>query len=189
MPAPVAYERMTGVHDVLAALKKLDANAARRANRAINAAAGEVAKTARGLVDPQGLSGWQRQLPGGRDGARRKGYNPSEVAAGIKVKRRRPRKRGPAVQAFVVIQNTSPAGSIWETAGRRTDGMPSRAGKPPSGNGRAMVAAIRRRGGAASRTVWAAADQTDMGEVRRRIQTEITVAADLCQSLINRARR
>ena len=181
MAAPVAFEKVRGVHDTLAALKELDKNALRRTNRAINAAAGEVAKTARTLVDPQGLSGWQRQLPGGRSGNRRKGYSPVEVASGIKVKRRRPRRRGPVEQAFVVIENSTPAGAIWEVAGRKSDGV------TPAG--RAMVAAIRRRGGAASRTVWAAADLTDMGAVRKRISDEIWAAERLTQSLINRARR
>lgn len=181
MAAPVAYEKVHGVHDTLAALKELDKNALRRTNRAINTAAGEVAKTARTLVDPQGLSGWQRQLPGGRAGSRRAGYNPAAVAAGIKVKRRRPRRRGPVEQAFVAIANTDAAGSIWETAGRKSDG------DTPAGV--AMVAAIRRRGGAASRTVWAAVDQTDMGAVRKRIYDEIRAAEQLTQSLIARARR
>lgn len=177
----VKAERVQGVHEVLAALKELDANAARRTNRAINSAAGEVAKTARTLVDPEGLSGWQRQLPGGKAGSRRAGYNPSQVASGIKVKRKRPRKRGPYIQSFVVIQNSTPAGAIWEVAGRETEGI------TPAG--RAMVAAIRRRGGDASRTVWAAADITDMGSVRKRIDDEIRAAKKTCQALINRAGR
>jgi len=172
---------VTGVHETLAALKELDANALRRTNRAINKAADEVAKTARTLVDPQGLSGWQRQLPGGTAGNRRKGYNPAEIAGGIKVKRKRPRRRGPAIQSFVVVQNSTAAGAIWEVAGRKSDGT------TPAG--RAMVAAIRARGGDASRTVWAAADQTDMAQVRQKIESELKAAAVLVQALINRAGR
>ena len=170
---------ITGVHETLAALKELDANAARSINRAINKSAEQVAKVARGLVDPQGLSGWQRQLPGGREGARRAGYNPAEVAAGIKVKRKRPRRRGPLVQAFVVVANTSAAGSIWEVAGRKSDGV------TPAGQ--AMVAAIRQRGGPASRTVWAAADSTEYGNAQREIAAHVAEAERLCQTAINRA--
>lgn len=176
MPKEIA---IYGVHETLAALKALDANAARQINRAINKSVDKVAQTARGLVDPQGLSGWQRQLPGGRGGARRAGYEPSEIARGIKVKRKRPRKRGPLVSAFAVVQNTTPAGAIWEVAGRKSDGI------TPAGI--AMVEAIRRRGGPASRTVWAAADQTDMGRVQDEIRGHIEQARRLCQAAIDKA--
>lgn len=171
--------QLHGVHEVLAALKALDKNAARRINAAINKAAGEVATTAKGLVDPQGLSGWQRQLPGGTAGKRRKGYSPAEVAAGIKVKRKRPKKNGPLFSSAIVISNTSAAGAIWEVAGRKSDG------KTPAGM--AMVKAIRQRGGAASRTVWAAADQTDMGHVQDVIVEQINIARKQVQSMIYKA--
>lgn len=170
---------ITGVHETLAALKALDANAARATNRAIGKAAEKVATLARGLVDPQGLSGWQRQLPGGTAGNRRKGYSPAEVARGIRVRRRRPRRRGPDVQSFVEVQNTSAAGAIWEVAGRRSDGQ------TPAGQ--AMVSAIRARGGPASRTVWAAVDSSEYGDAQREIAAAVADAERQCQAAINRA--
>lgn len=170
---------ITGVHETLAALKELDKNAARSINRAINKSAEQVAKVARGYVDPQGLSGWQRQLPGGTPGNRRKGYSPAEVAAGIRVKRRRPRRRGRVVEAFVYVQNTSAAGAIWEVAGRKSGGI------TPAGQ--AMVRAIRERGGPASRTVWAATDSTEYGQAREEIASHVAVAEKWCQQAINRA--
>ena len=168
-----------GVHETLAALKALDHNAWRRINYAINKAGGEVRDVARGLVDPQGLSGWQRQLPGGTKGNRRAGYNPAEVASGIKLKRRRPKKNGPEVQSAIVIANTTAAGAIWEVAGRKSDG------KTPAGM--AMVKAMRRRGGPASRTIWAAADQTDMGHVHEVITDQLDIARKQVQHMIDRA--
>lgn len=169
-----------GMADTLAALRQLDAKAARATNTAISKAADELVQTARRFVDPQGLSGWQRQLPGGKAGARRKGYSPAEVAKGIKVKRRRPTKRGGQLQSHVVVANTSAAGAIWETAGRKSSGK--------TASGRAMVAAIRQRGGPASRTVWAAADQTDMAHVRRKVLDLTRDAQRQVQALINKAR-
>lgn len=168
-----------GIHETLAALRALDKNAARRVNAAINKAAGEVRDVAKGLVDPQGLSGWQRQLPGGTKGSRRAGYNPAEIAAGIKLKRKRPKKNGPVIQSAIVIANTSAAGAIWEVAGRKSDG------KTPAGM--AMVKAMRQRGGAASRTVWAAADQTDMGHVHDVIVEQVNIARKQVQSMIDKA--
>lgn len=158
--------QITGVYETLAALKALDKNLARRTDKKINDAAREVAKLGQSLVDPQGLSGFQRQLPGGKAGARRAGYDPSMIAKGIIVKRKRQKKRSNGeMRSFVVIANTTAAGAIWEVAGRKSRG------NTPAGV--AMIRSIELRGGDASRTIWAAADQTDMGAVRDKIREVI----------------
>jgi hypothetical protein len=170
---------ITGVYETLAALKAFDVNLARRTDKKINDAAREVANLGQSLVDPQGLSGFQRQLPGGRVGARRAGYDPAEISKGIKVKRRRQKKASNGeVRSFVVIANTTAAGAIWEVAGRTSDGV------TPAGI--AMVRNIRNRGGAASRTVWAAADQTDMGAVRDKITAAINESVAEANTKIKR---
>lgn len=168
-----------GVYETLAALKSFDKNLARRTDKKINDAAREVARLGQSLVDPQGLSGWQRQLPGGTKGNRRAGYDPAEIAKGIKVKRRRQKKRSDGeVRSFVVVANTTAAGAIWEVAGRKSDG------DTPAG--RAMVRNIRNRGGAASRTIWAAADQTDMGALRDKIRAAINESVAEANAKIKR---
>ena len=170
---------ITGVYETLAALKAFDKNLARRTDKKINDAAREVAKLGQSLVDPQGLSGWQRQLPGGTGATRRAGYDPALIAKGIKVKRRRQKKRSNGeVRSFVVVANTTAAGAIWEVAGRKSDG------KTPAG--RAMVRNIRNRGGAASRTIWAAADQTDMGALRQKIRDVINQSVAEANAKIKR---
>ena len=171
--------QITGVYETLAALKAFDKNLARRTDKRINDAAREVARLGQSLVDPQGLSGFQRQLPGGKKGARRAGYDPAVIARGIKVKRKRQkRSTNGEVRSFVVIANTTAAGAIWEVAGRKSDG------KTPAG--RAMVRNIRKRGGAASRTVWAAADQTDMGAVQDKIRAAINESVAEANAKIKR---
>jgi len=50
-----------------------------------------------------------------------------------------------------------------------------------------MVRNIRNRGGAASRTVWAAADQTDMGEVQDKIRAAINESVAEANTKIKRA--
>ena len=183
MAFSVKAAKPTGFAETMTALRQLDKNAARRINVAIKKAAEDVAAEARSLVVGDVLSGFARQMPGGTAGTRRKaygnGYDDDLVRKGIKVKMRRPRKRGPAVQSFVIVANTTPLGVIWETAGRRSTG------KTPAG--RAMIRNIRTRDGVPNRTVWRAADRTDMGAVRRKIEEQMALARSLCQQQINRA--
>ena len=179
MAGIASSNEITGVYETLAALKALDKNLARRTDKKINDAAREVSTLAQSLVDPQGLSGWQRQLPGGTAATRRAGYDPMVVARGIKVKRRRQKRSSNGeVRSFVTVANTSAAGAIWEVAGRSSDG------KTPAGM--AMVRNIRARGGAASRTVWAAADETDMGAVREKIRAAINESVAEANGTIKR---
>ena len=166
-----------GAREVIAALGKLDPAAKRAFDKALREAASELVGTARSLVDPQGLSGWKKW---------RGGYEPSRIASGIKVKRGGSRQKGRVTQNFISVANTSAAGAIWEVAGRKSGGKPPGPGVPRKGNGRALVAAMNSRGGSASRTIWAAAEQTDMGGLERRIGMEIDNAARTVQQLINR---
>lgn len=185
-------QQVYGYYETMKALKALDPAAARRIDRAINKAADVVAQSARSLVVNDVLSGFARSLPGGKSGSRRQayggGYDDPIVRGGIKVKRNRQRKRGNELRSFVVVANTSPLGAIWEVAGRSSAGNPPGRGWPNrAGNGRGMIEAITRRDGKASRTVWRAAEQTDMGHVQQVIAEQIDEARRMVQSKIDKA--
>jgi hypothetical protein len=175
-------QQVYGYYDTIAALRAFDKNAARRIDAGINKAAKVVAEDAKQLVDNDILSGFARQLPGGTEGNRRRaygmGYDDQMVKAGIKVKRKRQKKRGNELRSFVVIANTTPLGAIWEVAGRASSGS------TPAG--RAMIRNIRNRDGDASRTIWRALDN-DGGKVQDAITAQINEARRLCQRQIDRA--
>jgi len=176
-------QQVYGYYETIAALRALDKNAARRIDAGINKAAEVVAEDARDLVDNDILSGFARQLPGGTEGNRRQayggGYDDALVKAGIRVKRKRQKKRGNELRSFVVVANTTALGAIWEVAGR------SSSGSTPAG--RAMIRNISKRDpGPVSRTVWRAAD-ADRDKVEAEIAKQIAEARRLTQSMIDRA--
>jgi len=182
-PVSIQAQQIYGYYETIAALRALDKNAARRIDAGINKAAEIVAEDARDLVDNDILSGFARQLPGGTKGNRRQayggGYDDALVKAGIKVKRKRQKKRGNELRSFVVVANTTALGAIWEVAGRAS-----------SGNTRAGAAMIRniskRDPGPVSRTVWRAAD-ANRDKVEDTIYELIEEARRLTQRKINQA--
>ena len=181
-PVSVGSGQIQGYYTVIAALRELDKNAARRVDAGITKSAKRIAISAQGLVNNDILSGFARQLPGGTEGNRRRaygmGYDDGIVKAGIKVKRKRQKKVGNELRSFVVVSNTTPLGAIWEVAGRASRG------KTPAGM--AMIRNIENRDGKASRTIWRALDN-DGGKVAQDINDQIEAARKLTQSKINRA--
>lgn len=157
-----------GAQDVMRALNKMDPAAKREVDKALREAASDLVTQGRHLVDPQGLSGW---------GTWRGGYHPTTIASGIKVKRGGSRKRGQITKNFVGVTNSNAAGAIWELAGRKSSGKNAR--------GAAFIRNITSRGGAPSRTVWAAADSTDMGHAQEKIIDAMNRAAQLVQAAID----
>lgn len=144
-----------GFRHTMDVLKELDADVRKEINDALRDTANELRDEARGLVNPDGLSGWKNW---------RTGYDQSNIRKGIGVTRAKRRKRGTVVSNFIGVQNNTAAGVIWELAGRKTNGAPPRLGINPKtgwtyGNGVGFVNAIRRKSGQqASRLVWGAYD-------------------------------
>lgn len=159
-----------GAQDVMRALNQMDPAAKREIDKALRDAASDVVRIAKGYVDPQGLSGWTKW---------RGGYDPVAIASEIKVKRGGSRKRGNITKNFVGVRNWNPAGTIWELAGRKSSG------KTPAGA--AFIRNITARGGAPSRTVWAAADSSEAGGAKDKIVEAMNRAAALVQSGIDKA--
>ena len=163
-----------GVREVTRALGQFDKDAKKILDRGVRQAAAGLVKDSRGYVST-GLSGWarwERTTPG---------FEPSKVSRGIKVSRSANRKRGSTTENVVSVVNSTAAGAIWETAGRKTSGKTK--------SGKAMIAAITRRDGpivrvgpgpAAGRTIWRAAAETDLDAIQdemRRLFDEAGRAA------------
>lgn len=190
--APVA---VLGLKETLRALDTYDARTRRAIRRELSQAAYEVASLAKTYVDPEGLSGW---------GKWKGGYDPARIEAGIRLTSAASRKNAAVQRDYLAVVNSTPAGAIWELAGRKSDGKPPREGRRRQrvregrryrytgvllgnyGNGRAFVDAIRKRGGQASRTVWAAYDQTNAGFIRNRIEQMLIREGRTTQADIDR---
>lgn len=97
------------------ALKTFDPEAAKALQKRITKAASTVAKRARETM-PRGhaFSNWGRWSQGGRD----LGYDGN--GRKIRVTRANMRKRGQAVSNYIGVVNPTPAGAIFELAGRQS---------------------------------------------------------------------
>jgi len=131
-----------GFRNTIAVLKELDADAAKIAVDEIKQEAVALRDEARQLVDPNGLSGWKNW---------RGGYDAATIRGGIKVTRAKNRRRGQVSNNFMGVFYTSPAGVIWELAGRKT--APSES---------VFVQKVQERSGRpASRLLYAAFDSSE----------------------------
>tara|TARA_R110002020_G_scaffold369336_4_gene581192 strand:+ start:1159 stop:1665 length:507 start_codon:yes stop_codon:yes gene_type:complete len=134
--------RAFGFRNTIAVLKELDDEAGKIAVEEIRKEAIALRDEARDLVDPQGLSKW---------GNWRGGYDAARVRGGIKVTKAKSRRRGRVSNNFMGVWNTTPAGVIWELAGRVT---------PPSTS--VFVRNVQNRSGRpASRLLYAAFDSSE----------------------------
>jgi len=153
-----------GVREVTRALGQIDKDAKKILDKGVREAAAELVTTSRGYVS-SGLSGWERWK------RTSPGFDRSKVSRGIKVSRSANRKKGTTTENVVSVINSTAAGAIWETAGRKTSGT-TKAGK-------VMIAAITRRDGpivrvgpgpAAGRTIWRAAAETDLDALQDKMR-------------------
>lgn len=171
----IKYE-IKNIKELRNILKTFDEKIDKQFNKELGQAGALVAREARTLVDPDGLSGFSK--------TGRLAYDPSAIAASIKVKRGGRRKRGSITSNYVGVQNMNAAGAIWEIAGRKSRGKPATSGK--RGNGQAMIAGIEKHGGPASRTVWAAMDGSAGEQASQMIESAIEGALIALQQQINR---
>jgi len=183
-----------GLKETLRALDQMDKRTRKETRKELYEAAVQVQQLAQTYVDPQGLSGWKRW---------KGGYQPARIAAGIRLTRITGRFGNYKDRNMIAVVNSTAAGAIWEVAGRKSNGRRPRRGRRRErkrvgrkyeytgrllgtyGNGRGFVTAIRNRGGDASRTVWAAYDQTDAGYVRKRVEKMLIREGKLTQRQID----
>ena len=190
-----SHVAVIGLKETLRALDQMDRRTRKATRQELYNAAIEVRDLAKTYVDPDGLSGW---------GKWKGGYSPQAIESGIRVTRAsRKAWGGGKERSFIAVVNSNVAGAIWELAGRKSDGRKARKGRRRQrirvgrhyqytgvllgtyGNGRGFVEAIRRRGGAASRTVWAAYDQTDAGYIKRKVEQMLVREAKTTQAKID----
>ena len=150
--------KVKGIRNTLDVLKQLDDDLRVDTLKALKDQSNALRNEARGLVDPEGLSGWRGW---------RGGYSAVNIRGGIKTTTAKRRKRGSAIVNVVGVENTTAAGVIWELAGRKSEGQHPRSGINPKtgwtyGNGVGFVNSIRAKSGRrASRLVWGAYDSPE----------------------------
>ncbi len=120
--------RLEGVKDLEQALKLFDVNAYKNLNKAVNKAAGVIRKNARGYIPqgvPAGLSNWAKPATG----AKMNGINANnagrvfprweagEMRSGLRTYKKKMGRTRNGWGQTVFVEQTSPAGNIYEKAG------------------------------------------------------------------------
>lgn len=147
-----------GASLVRADLRRFAPDLHRDLQRTLAGEARMVATTAKGLMPPRTpLSGWARAWQGDR-----LRWDPGAAVSGIKGSTARGRRTKDGYTAVVVVQQTDPAGAVFEVAGRRNKGS-------------AFARNLTGWWGPASRGVWRAAEL-------KRASVEATVAAAVARA-------
>ena len=135
---------ITGVESTLKAMRKFDKDLTKEMNKDIKAVMLGIRDKARADVPigfPTYLSGWEKRgkssLPkvfntGGRV---RKFplFDTAEVTAGIVYRQGKSQQNKQGYRAQYYVRNNSPAGAIYETAGRKTSGGQGASNNPQAG--------------------------------------------------------
>lgn len=152
------------VAETLRTLRKVRPELARDAVKRLKDVGRIITADAKATVPRQALSGWTSwTTKTGSD----MGWNAGKVKRGITVQQRNTAERDPRTRQrrstinVLTVTNRSGPGVLFETAGRITRGE--------TRSGRAMVDAIERNYGNASRLVWAAAERNE-GNVERALR-------------------
>ena len=143
-------------------LKQADPELRRNMDKEIRSILTPVSSLAKSkAASAQGLSGWRANADQSGKWADR-AWSSSQAAQGISVRQGGKRSKGSATSAAWRITNKSAPGAIYELAGKKSHGT------TPAGV--AFVRALRERGGAPSRLIWAAWDEKGASQaIPRRI--------------------
>lgn len=159
---------LTGIKETLDALKQFDKGAVRRFNRVINDELKFAEAAARLSVPFQPpMSGWRERdaLVGKtRNGAGWPGWSQDRIRTGIKKTRVQGKVRKDYTTSAGALLNESAEGSIFEVAGRKSDG---------EGTGRSFISTLNDRFGTASRSIWRTIDRD-----KPRIETNVKRALE-----------
>jgi hypothetical protein len=153
--------RMEGADQLRRDLRMFAPDLGKELQRELSSAAQSVASTARGLLpDGAPLSGWARAWDGDR-----LRWDSARARAGIKPSTARGRSTPAGTVAVITINQTDPAGSVFEVGGRRGGG--------------AMTTRIGWRYGPASRGAWRAAESRRR-DITARVEDAVNrIAAEL----------
>ena len=141
-----------GYNEFKKILKEVDPDLRKEMDREIRSFITPVSTLAKSLVPQTVMRNWRKPTRASSSRWAERGWDQAEVVKGIRVRQGGKRSKGAATSSAWKIQNTSPAGAIYETAGRRSAGEGIA--------GQAFVAAITLRGGRASRLIWRAWDDS-----------------------------
>ena len=163
--------RIDGVDEVLKALKAVDPELRKELPKEIKAYLNPIVDEMRSTIPgDRPLSGWKE--------TGRIGWRSSTVRSSIRSKFRASRKRGAKSREFSLasISQSSPAGAIFDMAGRKSSGN--------TPQGRAMIAALNTRHGGASRTLWPTLERN-----RNRLEDGIRAILERYADKVNRKLR
>lgn len=181
---------LVGVDSTLKALKEFDKDAVKRFNKVINSELSSAQTSAKTIVsrinNSQGtgtpMSGWRQNNATNpsstRGGAGWPGFNPGEVAAGIKKSKAQGKVRGDYTTSAGKLINASAAGAIFEIAGRKSKGSSDRT------QGAQFLRNLGNRFGQASRLIWSVVDK-DRDRIERNVAQALEEAKKTLQSHLN----
>jgi hypothetical protein len=183
---------LTGIKQTLEALKEFDKGAVRRFNKVINTELAGAERDARSSIDKISnpktdtpMSGWRTSnamVPTStRGGKGWPGWNSALVKEGIKKSKAEGRVRRGYLRYTTSagsLRNESAAGSIFEIAGRKSNG---------SGTGQSFISTLNSRFGKASRSIWRTVDK-DKPRIEANVKRALDQAKAELQKHLDRER-
>lgn len=173
---------LTGIKETLDALKKFDKNAVRRFNRVVNTELTFAEATAKLSVPFQPpMSGWRERdaiVGKTRNGAGWPGWSQDRIRTGIKKTRVQGKVRRNYTTSAGALLNESAEGSIFEVAGRKSDG---------AGTGVSFISTLNSRFGPASRSIWRTVDR-DRVRIEANVKAALEIAKAELQKHLNKER-
>lgn len=184
---------LTGIKETLEALEKFDSDAVRRFNHVINSELAGAERDSRASINSivnkksnTPMSGWRTHdaftPTQTRGGAGWPGWDTNLIKSKItKTKAEGKVKRGKAsylryTTSAGALLNESASGSIFEIAGRRSDG---------AGTGQSFISTLNSRFGTASRSIWRTVDR-DRVRIEFNVNRALNQAKEELQKHLNR---
>jgi hypothetical protein len=182
-----------GLEKTIKALREYDKTALKRFNKVINDELSSAERDSRRIIDfvgnssgtPAPMRGWvtsfgpSKPTTTSRGGAGWPPWVPGTIKAGIKKTRSQGRVRADFTTSAGSLINKSPAGAIFEVAGRRSSGKGKR--------GQQFVRNLQ-QWGKASRLVWRVVDR-DRDKIIQKVRQAQEEANQLLQKRLNQSGR
>ena len=186
---------VTGLHETLAGLKEFDKKALSEFRKVINKELRQAENDAKQIAIKASshgagapMSGWKttpaknpRRRKGNKDDKGFPAWNVSEVVEGIKSSKAQGKVRGDYTTSAGALINKSPAGVIFEMAGRK-EGKSSVTEK--AGSGEQFKRTLSNRYQSAGRMVWKIVDR-DKPKIEKNFTAALEVAKAALQKAMN----
>ncbi len=159
-----AAPRVEGVREALKALKEIDPKLRTATNKRVRKSVVPLQNAVRARIPGVALSNWN---------SGRYGFEGGAAASGVKVKIGGSKSAKKMTWELVTLRQSNAGGSVFDMAGRKSSG-----GSP---QGRAFISNLNSRFGAASRSMWPAAEAE-----LPRVQANVLEAVNDVAKLTNR---